>query len=328
LDEAKLLLETLELQGRVDLRSAPRSMAELDRIMHVVQERLGNIVVQIGPQYASNRIMIGISHWDLDLDRKLSDLPADAIGLYWMDRATSASRYYDSPPMYGGAALVFRSTIFTMRCSSAFGWSNANGYPVRLLSAGHCARTAALAYPDVERPTSPTTSTPLGSVVWSSVNANGTIQGLRGDLAGVKLDQGLQSAARIWVGPNNTSQPRAVIGRRTLPENWTFSNVYTSGAAGLANTGTGERQLTHVLNVNQTLNYIDSGQTMRNLTTMVGSGCISDGDSGGAVYQVTPAGDAWAIGVISGVAYSSWGCASAYSPVGFAAADWDGDALN
>lgn len=327
-DDARRSLSALDLRGRIEVKSVDRSMADLDELMHAAAARLGDAVVQIGPQYATNRVMIGVSRWSADLDKSLADLPVDAIGLYRIDDASSASRYYDTPPMYGGAALIFRSTIFTQKCSSGFGWSNANGYPIRLLSAGHCARTGALAWPDVERPTSSTTSVPLGSVVWSSVDAGGTISGLRGDLAGIKLDQGIQSAARIWVGAYDTTQSRAIIGRRTLPENWTFSNVYTSGAAGFAQTGPGERQLTQVLGVNQSLHYSDTGQTMRNLTTMIGAGCVSDGDSGGAVYQVTTTGDAWAIGVISGVAYGSWGCTSAYTPVGFAAADWGGDVLN
>jgi len=327
LGEAQRALSELDLRGIVEVRRVVRSMADLDELTALALARLEDVVVQAGPQYASNRVMLGVTDWSTELEVKLADLPSDAFGVYRIDRAEAASRYFATPPMSGGSALIFRSTIFTKNCSSGFGWSNANGYPIRLLSAGHCARTAALVWNDVEVPTSSTAPSSLGTVIWTSVDANGTSSGLRGDLAGIRLNSGTQSAARIWVGQYNTSNSRSIIGRRALPENWTFSNVFTSGAAGFVGSGSGERQLTQVLAVNQSLNYANSGQVMTNLTTMIGVGCVASGDSGGAVYQVTSSGAAWAIGVISGVAYSAWGCASAYTPVGFAAADWEGDVL-
>jgi hypothetical protein len=162
------------------------------------------------------------------------------------------------------------------------------------------------------------------------MNNTGTMSSRHGDLAVYALSGTNGSSNRIYVGTNNTSTSRAIIGSTVLPEGWQGSGVYTSGTGASQGNGTGEVNLDWISLVNQTVTYTNTNpsQVVKNLT--VGENattCTGHGDSGGAVYQQSGSSNAYAMGIISGNNGQGIGptnCRNCFTPIGYVASDFGG----
>jgi len=127
---------------------------------------------------------------------------------------TQVGRQDDESPFWGGARIDIRKS--NKECTSGFAaiW---NGY-YRMLTAGHCARTGGYVNshknPDIYQ----MGTWPMGWIYengafenWNSGVGTVAVNGrYDGDLALITMDSGLSSAARIYVGPSNSSSSQIV----------------------------------------------------------------------------------------------------------------------
>jgi len=326
-------LSQIGVSGAIEIRPTAVSMVQLQILQDELSAARIPGVIQFGPQYASGRLMIGVNQVSDSLKTFLASNDESLIGIYeapTFQTMVDTRRFYPNS-FFGGAAIKLASPYWTGNCSSAFSWTNANGYPIRMLTAGHCAPSGAGGSQpvNVQRMVSGSDPVKIGEVAWTTISpTGGTSQGMTGDIAGIVLSSGINASPKIWVGSGNTPNSMDVIGRRTLPENWGGTNVYTSGAGGIFGPSNyGQIQLTSV--VGRNLVVYDGGdlsKAINGLTAMNGNGCTTDGDSGGAVYQASASG-AWALGVISGGAFGGAFCWTYFTPVAVAVADWSGDVL-
>jgi len=325
---ARSILQSVGITQGISVVPGTRSIRQLDELANSALEAAVSEVVQVGPQYSTSKVVIGMTKDNPNYRSFLASLNRDAFAVFRSAPARQTSRYFDTSPFYGGARIRLSSTSSTaaVSCSSGFSWNAPNSTAQMMVTAGHCYASTSSLYPLVSRYTT-SGWTQIGNVVWSSAGAGGTVAGRNGDLSVYSLTSGLTSTNRVYVGTYDTTASRQVVGSVSLPEGWKGTSVYTSGAGPAGGNGSGEVLLDWISLVNQTINY-SNGQTYTKLSVGENaSTCVGSGDSGGAVYQVSGSSNALAVGIISGsnnhgILFTN--CRSYFTPIGILVSDYGG----
>lgn len=355
------------IRKAVRLEARTVSVADFDEAIASVSalEGLDGLVSAVGPDYKNGRLIVEfmapdaytVSAAHLQAGAVTGDPTAaiDAPSLADLDvidgaitvpfAATvtttvpaSTSRYYDSSPYKGGAAIKMRysSSVWSL-CSSGFAWTPPSGTTGQyLLTASHCAMNGdGVAKSVVHRFLSDGTTSKIGDVIYRSGNGNGTVSGRKGDVAVIKLSTGT-SSPQVYTGTYNTTTTKVSGTAVVLPAGWTrssYSALYNSGASGMAENGPGQIDPDRVTKTNYTMTYLDSSlnlarnQKFTNLTVAEHSSkCFAKGDSGGAVYILDQSG-LRPVGIVSGNNLGGAGltnCWNFYSPLSAVSTEWGG----
>lgn len=327
--EARGILDQLGVSRRVVVRRSAVSMRMLQEISARVAANplLSKNAVIVGPQYSRSRVAVGLlTHSDHDLQALAEIGGSDVVGYLASEQILSASRYYDTNPYYGGAFIATgTSSGVAYACTSGFAWDMWDGSQY-MVTASHCVTSATAYFPLISVKNAGTGYTSIGNVMWRSGDMGGTISGRRGDLAVYKLNSVSASSPYVYKGVYNTTSALHVVGSTWLPENWSGTNLLTSGAGGYMGNGDGEINPMFISRVDQTAHYSNSNQTYTNLTIAEGSECVQPGDSGGAFYLNYGTG-ASAVGIASGTDNFTGGggvCRNFYTPIRFVAQDYGG----
>jgi len=330
-DQAVALLADAGVTQGIHVVAGKRSITDLEKLTEQAASIYAGNIVSVGPQYATSTVAVGVLDDDMNQRTALAAVDPSAFTVYQAAPASSTSRYWDTSPFYGGAQLVLTgSGSGGTVCSSGFAWNAPAGSTKYFVTAGHCYEENNGTRATVNRVSTSNAWIPIGSISWSSMNNTGTMSSRHGDLAVYALSGTNGSSNRIYVGTNNTSTSRAIIGSTVLPEGWQGSGVYTSGTGASQGNGTGEVNLDWISLVNQTVTYTNTSpsQVVKNLT--VGENattCTGHGDSGGAVYQQSGSSNAYAMGIISGNNGQGIGptnCRNYFTPIGYVASDFGG----
>jgi hypothetical protein len=124
----------------------------------------------------------------------------------------------------------------------------------------------------------------------------------------------------MYTGTGNSTVKRRVTGTADLPQGYQSSSIRTSGASGYwnGNNALGEISPDWVHLVDQTVLF-STGQSITGLTDVEDAiECVSQGDSGGAVYLQSGSTEATAVGIMSGTDDGGAGltnCRNYYTPV-------------
>lgn len=315
-----------------EIRSGSHSLVDLEAAVEMIVQANPPGLLSVGPQYSRGALIVRADSIDSHLMNPLISV-ADRTGVpiavsVGTQNVTANSRYSNSSPFFGGRLTSFNTsqgTEMPTGCSSAFAWTSPSGL-VEMVSASHCYMSPTSGPRNVIVSSSYAT---IGYVVWASGDANGSLPSRQGDLA-VWLPAPGTVSPRVFVGPNNSTNFRSIFSATSLPENWSGTNLRTSGAGGFFGNGDGEIAPDWISLVNQYVNY-SNGQGFNGLTFAEhSSDCVGGGDSGGAVYLQYQTSSARALGVISGSNYRGtlWeNCRSYYTPLHKLATDFGGSIL-
>ncbi|WP_159450072.1 trypsin-like serine protease [Demequina sp. NBRC 110056] len=340
--EATRRINDLGFTTGFEVLETSTSLADFDRATTAIAEDMATsgTVGSVGPDYSQERLVVGLDGAESTgaIDDAIDRFSGATIGLgeSGIDVAyydggrpeTTASRYYDTSPYKGGAAVEFTRPGHAspaQPCTTAFSWSK--GSSQYLVTAAHCTMsTSGDSYANARRIASNQSVHYHGAVTWRSGGALGTYSGLHGDVAVVKVNSG-STSARVYVGTYNTDLSRIVRAPSSIPQGMHLSTLRTSGAGPRIGNGDGEIDPDWISLVNQTVTYT-SGRTYKSLTFAEHNAqCVRQGDSGGAFYTQRSDGAANAIGVTSGTNNGGSGatnCRNYYTPISYVAQDFGG----
>jgi len=337
IEEAQDLLKAQGVSSGVTLQPTNISMAELTAANAALaaNAKANTTITSFGPDYASSSLAVDVTNADAPTLAALNSASAGVGNLVPIDvvegvnrPVLAASRYFDSIPYAGGNAIALSNGGTSgAGCSTGFQLGGAaDGYAYGV-TAGHC-------YTEPGRPTYPDVSIVRSNGVWSgmatvwtvSVNNSGTISGRHGDLAIYRFipisgrANSTLNSGYMYTGTGNSTVKRRVTGTADLPQGYQSSSIRTSGASGYwnGNNALGEISPDWVHLVDQTVLF-STGQSITGLTDVEDAiECVSQGDSGGAVYLQSGSTEATAVGIMSGTDDGGAGltnCRNYYTPV-------------